>query len=71
MKENNALIRYSTNNVISIFAMFSKLIPAPPDNLLIIPVYTSVVAFPNILGPTIVNIVLATAKIRTIAIGSL
>ena len=43
---------YSVNKVSSIFKMFPKFIPAPPDSLLTIPLNISVVAFPNIFGPT-------------------
>ena len=44
-----------------------KFIPSPPDNLLTKPLNISVVAFPNIFGPTIENIVLPIANIITIA----
>ena len=65
MKENTALSTYNPSNVIAICAIFSKFIPLPPDILPIIPLKISVVAFPNILGPTIVNIVLPIANINT------
>ena len=43
-----------------------KSIPSPPDSLLTNPLNISVVEFPSILGPTIVNIVLPIANINTI-----
>ena len=60
------LIKYNVNNVRRISAIFWKLIPSPPDNLLINPLYISVVAFPNIFGPTIEKIVPPIANIITI-----
>ena len=65
MKENNALMIYKINNVMAICPIFPKSIPLPPDNLLTNPLKISVVAFPNILGPTIVKIVLPTANTNT------
>ena len=66
MKENNALTTYKQINVNNIFPILSKSIPDPPEILLTIPLKISVVAFPSILGPTIVNIVLPIANIKTI-----
>ena len=66
MKENNALITYSPNKVSKIVPTFPKSIPPFPDILFTKPLNISVVAFPNILGPIIENIVLPTAKINTI-----
>ena len=67
MKENNALMIYKINNVMAICPIFPKSIPLPPDNLLTNPLKISVVAFPNIFGPTIENIVLPIANIITTA----
>lgn len=66
ISENNALNPYKASNVSRIPAIFPKSIPLPPDNLLTNPLNISVVAFPNILGPTIENIVLPIANITTI-----
>ena len=57
---------YKQSNVRSIFAIFPKSIPVPPESLFTIPLNISVVAFPNIFGPTIENIVLPTANSITI-----
>lgn len=57
---------YKLNTVNKILASFSKSIPLPPEILLIIPLYISVVALPRTFGPTIVNTVLAIANIATI-----
>ena len=65
IKENKALIKYKINKVIAISPIFPKLIPLPPDILLINPLNISVVAFPKILGPTIVNMVLPIANMNT------
>ncbi len=56
---------YSINKVIAISAIFPKSIPLPPEILLTNPLNISVVAFPNILGPTMVNIVLPIANRNT------
>ena len=45
---------------------FPKSIPPFPESLFTNPLNISVVAFPNIFGPTIENMVLPTAKINTI-----
>ena len=66
MKENNALITYKPIKVNNILPIFPKSIPVPPEILPTIPLKISVVAFPSILGPTIVNIVLPIANIKTI-----
>ena len=66
ISENNALNPYNASNVSKICPIFPKFIPLPPDNLLTNPLNISVVAFPNILGPTIENIVLPIANITTI-----
>ena len=65
MKENNALTIYSPNSVNRIVPTFPKSIPPFPDSLFTNPLNISVVAFPNILGPIIENIVLPTAKINS------
>ena len=70
-KENNALTTYNPNNVNAILPILSKLIPSPPFSFPIKPLYISVVAFPNIFGPIIVNIVLPIANIITIKIANL
>ena len=62
---------YSPNKVNAIVPTFPKSIPVPPLNLLIKPLKISVVAFPKILGPTIVNIVLPIANIITMISGIL
>ena len=66
MKENNALTTYSPNSVSRIVPTFPKSIPPFPDILFTKPLNISVVAFPNIFGPIIENIVLPTANINTI-----
>ena len=66
ISENVTLVMYNASKVNKIVAIFSKFIPFPPDNLLIIPLNISVVAFPKIFGPTTINIVLPIAKINTI-----
>ena len=66
MKENNALITYKPSNVNNIVPTFPKSIPPFPDILFTKPLNISVVAFPNIFGPIIENIVLPTANINTI-----
>ena len=57
---------YNTPKVNNILNTASKSTPEPPFNLLLTPLKISVVAFPNILGPRIEKIVLATVKIATI-----
>ena len=66
MKENIALTTYNASNVSNIVPIFSKLIPPLPYSLFTSPLNISVVAFPRIFGPTIVNIVLPIANINTI-----
>ena len=60
--ENIVLIIYNPNKINAICPIFPKSIPAPPVNFPINPLNISVVAFPNILGPTMVNIVLPIAN---------
>ena len=48
-------------------AIFAKSIPPVPDILFTKPLNISVVAFPEIFGPTIVNTVLPIANVSTIS----
>ena len=68
MKENNALNRYSPSKVNNIVPTLPKSIPPFPLILFTKPLKISVVAFPKIFGPTIENIVLPIANIKTIII---
>lgn len=71
ISEKVALIRYRVSRLKSIAPILPKFVPSPPDSLLIKPLNISVVAFPNIFGPTIENIVLPIANIITIATATL
>jgi hypothetical protein len=61
---NTVLSIYNIRSVSKIFPIFTKLIPLPPDSLEITPLKTSVVAFPSILGPIMLNIVSIVANIN-------
>ena len=65
IKEQRALITYSPRVIRRICPIFPKSIPLPPDTLLTRPLKISVVAFPRIFGPAILNIVPQTAKSAT------
>ena len=60
------LIAYKPKSVSKIPRTLLKSIPVPPDIFPTIPLNISVVAFPKILGPTIVKTVLPTANINII-----
>ena len=65
INENKALHKYRQSNVARILPIFVKSIPLPPDILPTRPVNISVVAFPRILGPTILKMVLPMANMTT------
>lgn len=64
-KESTALSTYSPNRSRRICPIRSKLMLPVPETLATRPLKSSVVAFPEILGPMMPNMVLPTAKIST------
>ena len=65
IKAKRELTAYRLMSQRRILAISSKLIPLPPETLLINPLNSSVVAFPKILGPMMEKMVLPTANITT------